>query len=815
MRPASLWSRASFDIWEAPPPIKIDLGSVMNVQDNPNAWAVEKFAIGQPVPRAEDPKLVQGQGRYTDDVSLPNQAYAVILRSRHAHGVIRKIDTSAAKAMPGVLAVYTAADLDAVGYAPLKTVMPLKGRDGNLMKVPTRYALATGKVRFVGDPIACVVAETVHQGKDAAEAIDVDIEPLPAVTTPREAVKAGAPQLYDDVPGNVACDWHFGDTAKVEQAFKEAAHVVKMPLRNTRLVVNAMEPRGFVASYDKASGRFTVYTGGQSAFGQKMATAEVLKVTPDKVHALLGNVGGSFGMKAPVFPEYVCVLHAARELGRPVKWIDERSSSFLSDTHGRDHDQTIELALDKDGKFLAVRTTGYGNSGAFVSMMGTMQPTITTMKNTIGVYKTPLIEQSTKLVFTNTTPVAPYRGAGRPEGNYYMERLIDQAAREMGIDRIELRKRNHIKPKEIPYKTPSDNVYDSGDFPALLKRVLELADYKGYAKRKRESKKQGKLRGIGVGSFLEVTAPQAKELGGIRFEADGTVTIITGTLDFGQGHWTPFAQVLATKLGVPFDKIRLLQGDSDQLPLGGGSGGSKSAMMSGTAIAQGAEKVIEQGKPIAAFVLEAATGDIEFHNGRFVIAGTDRTLGIMELAAKLRSGLKLPADIPQTLNVMHVSDGVPATYPNGAHVAEVEIDPDTGIVEVVKYVAVNDFGTELNPLLVQGQVHGGLVQGLGQALMEHTVYNEDGQLLTGSYMDYAMPRAADAPSFTTESQPSPATTNPLGVKGCGEAGCAGSLVSINNAIADALADVGVKHLDMPATPERVWQAIQGAGGGKH
>jgi len=800
---------------DASPSHCFDLGSFMNVQDNPDAWTVEKFAIGQPVPRSEDPKLVQGQGRYTDDVSLPNQAYAVILRSRHAHGAIRKLDTSAAKAMPGVLAVYTGSDFSNGTYGPLKTVMPLKGRDGNPMKVPTRFALATDKVRFVGDPIACVVAETVHQGKDAAEAIELEIDPLPVVTTPREAVKPGAPQLYEDVPGNVACDWHFGNSEKVAEAFKNAAHVVKMPLRNTRLVVNAMEPRGYVASFDKASGRFTVYTGGQSTFGQKMATAEVLKVTPDKVRALLGNVGGSFGMKAPVFPEYVCVLHAARELGRPVKWIDERTSAFLSDTHGRDHDQTIELALDKDGHFLAVRTTGYGNSGAFISMMGTMQPTITTMKNTIGVYKTPLIEQSTKLVFTNTTPVAPYRGAGRPEGNYYMERLIDQAAREMGIDRIELRRRNHIKPKELPYKTPSDNLYDSGDFPAVLKRVLELADYKGFGRRKRESKKRGKLRGIGVGSFLEVTAPQAKEAGGIRFEADGTVTIVTGTLDFGQGHATPFAQVLATKLGVPFDKIRLLQGDSDQLPLGGGTGGSKSAMMSGNAIAEGAAKVIEQGKPIAAFVLEAAVGDIEFRNGQFVIAGTDRAIGVMELAAKIRSGLKLPGDIPQSLDVMHISDGVPATFPNGAHIAEVEIDSDTGIVEVVSYVAVNDFGTELNPLLVQGQVHGGLVQGLGQALMENTVYDADGQLLTGSYMDYAMPRAGDAPSFTTESHPSPATTNALGVKGCGEAGCAGSLVAINNAIADALAELGVKHLDMPASPERVWQAMQKARAAQH
>lgn len=784
----------------------------MNVHDDPNAWTGDKYAIGQPVPRTEDPKLIQGKGRYTDDVSLSGQAYAVIVRSRHAHGIIKRIDTDAAKAMPGVLAVYTGADIVAAGYGLLTTVMPLKNRDGTTMKVPARHALATERVRFVGDPVACVVAETVNQGKDAAEAVTVDIEPLPVVTTPREAVKEGAPQLYDDVPGNVAADWHFGDSEKVEAAFKSAAHVVRMPLRNTRLVVNAMEPRGFLASYDKSSGRYTVYTGGQSAFGQKMATANILKVPPEKVHALLGNVGGSFGMKAPVFPEYVCVLHATRELGRPVKWIDERSTSFLSDTHGRDHDQTIELALDKDGRFLAVRTIGYGNSGAFISMMGTMQPTVTTMKNTIGVYKTPLIEQSTKLVFTNTTPVAPYRGAGRPEGNYYMERLIDQAAREMGIDRVEIRRRNHIKPNELPYKTPSENVYDSGDFPALFKHALELGDIKGFTKRKRESKKQGKLRGLGFGSFLEVTAPQAKELGGIRFEADGTVTIITGTLDFGQGHATPFAQVLATRLGIPFDRIRLLQGDSDELPLGGGTGGSKSAMMSGTAIAEGAQKVVEQGKPIAAFVLEASVGDIEFERGNFKIVGTDRAISVMELADKIRSGLKIPPELPQTLNVMHVSDGVPATYPNGAHVAEVEIDPETGVVEVVKYSAVNDFGTELNPLLVTGQVHGGLVQGIGQVLMENTVYDADGQLLTGSYMDYAMPRAADAPSFVTASHPSPAKTNPLGVKGCGEAGCAGSLVAVNNAIADALAEVGVKHLDMPATPERVWQAIQHANG---
>jgi carbon-monoxide dehydrogenase large subunit len=772
--------------------------------------ATEKFAIGQPVPRSEDPKLVQGQGRYTDDVTLPNQAYAVIVRSRHAHGIIKRIDTEAAKKMPGVLAVYTGADLNAKGYGPLKTMMPIKSRDGNLMKVPLRFALATEKVRFVGDPVACVVATTLAQGKDAAEAVELDIEPLPSVTSAREAAKPGAPQLFDDVEGNIAADWHFGDTEKVDAAFKAAAHTVKMPLRNTRVVVNSMEPRGFIASYDKAKDDFTVYTGGQSAFGQKMATADVLKVPPEKVHAHLNNTGGSFGMKAPVFPEYVCCLHASRELGRPVKWIDERSTSFLSDTHGRDHDQEIELALDKDGRFLAVRITGYGNSGAYVSMMGTMQPTITTMKNTIGVYRTPLIEQNTKLVFTNTTPIAPYRGAGRPEGNYYMERLIDQAAREMGIDRIEIRKRNQIKPKELPYKTPSENVYDSGDFPGLFKRALETADVKGFNKRKRESKKNGKLRGLGFGSFLEMTAPATKELGGIRFEDDGTVTILTGTFDFGMGHATPFAQVLASRLGIPFDKIRLLQGDADQLPFGGGSGGSKSAMASGNAIAEGAQKVIDNGKQIAAFVLEASAGDIEFKPGRFVIAGTDRSIGIMELAAKIRGGLKLPPELPQTLNVMHAAEGSPATFPNGAHVAEVEIDLDTGVVEVVKYTAINDFGTELNPMLVAGQVHGGLVQGIGQVLMENTVYDDQGQLLTGSFMDYAMPRATDAPNFTVASHPSPAKTNMLGIKGCGEAGCAGSLVAVNNAIADALAELGVKNLEMPATPERVWQAIRAA-----
>jgi len=525
---------------------------------------------------------------------------------------------------------------------------------------------------------------------------------------------------------------------------------------------------------------------------------------------LAGNVGGSFGMKAAVYPEYVPILHAARELGRPVKWTADRFESFVSDHHGRDHEFAGELALDEKGKFLAVRFTGYGNTGAYLGPVSPLMSTLNIVKNAVSVYKLPLIEVATKVMFTNTVLVSAYRGAGRPEGNYYMERLIDRAAAEMGIDRFALRRRNQIKPKEIPYKASSGMQYDSGDFPAVFERAVEIADIKGFKQRKRESRKRGKLRGLGLGSYLEVTAPPNKEMGGIRFEDNGDVTIITGTLDYGQGHAAPFAQVLTEKLGVPFDRIKLLQGDSDELLAGGGTGGSRSMYASGTAILEGADEVIKKGKQIAGFVLEASAGDIEFGNGRFTIAGTDRSIGIMELADRLR-GLKLPEGVPNGLSVKHVTaEPIQSVFPNGCHVAEVEVDPDTGEIEVVSYNSVNDFGTIINPLLVAGQVHGGVVQGIGQALMEKTAYDADGQLLTGSYMDYAMPRAGDMPEIGFESLPIPAKNNPLGVKGCGEAGCAGALTSVMNAIADALSELGIDNIDMPATPERVWQAIQDA-----
>jgi aerobic carbon-monoxide dehydrogenase large subunit len=771
---------------------------------------LDRYAIGQPVPRSEDPVLLRGEGQYADDVSLPGQAYAAMVRSGHAHGVIRKIDTAAARRMPGVLSVLTAADLAAAGVGPLPPRQVMNNRDGTPMLSPVRYALATDKVRHVGEAIAAVVARTLAQAKDAAEAVEVEIEPLPSVTTPGAAASPGAPALYDDVPGNVGLDFHFGDSDKVAAAFAGAAHVTRLELRNNRIVVNAMEPRSAIAEYDPERRHWTLHVGCQGVFGFRNYIAGVFSVGRDQVRVLTDRVGGSFGMKQPTYAEYYCILHAARELGRPVKWTDDRSGSFLSDSHGRDAEMTAELALDHEGNFLAVRLTGFGNLGATYGAPG--PATRNAVRNTLGVYKTPLIEVSTKCIFTNTTPVGAYRGAGRPEANYYMERLVEAAAAETGIDRVALRRKNHIPSEAMPYKAPNGTTYDSGDFTNLLNKALALADWDGFPARQAESRAQGRLRGRGISDYLELTGPPGREMGGIRFEPDGTVTIITGTLDYGQGHASPFAQVLSTRLGIPFRKIRLLQGDSDELIAGGGTGGSKSMMTSGKAIVEAGEKVIEKGREIAAHVLEAATADIEFGAGRFTIAGTDRSVGLMELAEKLHAGLELPAGLPQSLDVQNISDGPPSAFPNGCHIAEVEIDPETGTVEVVRYAFVNDFGTVINPLLVNGQAHGGIVQGIGQALRESVVYDQAGQLLTGSYMDYAMPRADDAPMFTHAFHPVPATTNPLGAKGCGEAGCAGALPSVMNALVDALGEYGIRHIDMPATPERVWRAIGEARG---
>jgi carbon-monoxide dehydrogenase large subunit len=765
--------------------------------------------IGQPVRRKEDDTLVRGKGKYTDDFTLPKQAYGWVARSSHAHGILKGVDASAAKAMPGVLGVWTGADLETAGYKPFICGLPLKSRDGSPLLQTSRMPLATDKVRYVGDAIAFVVAETLAQARDAAEAIEPDIDALPAVTDAAEAAKPGAPLLYDHIPNNVALDYHFGDTAKIDAAFAGAAHVTKLDIINTRVAVVSMEPRAALGHYDKASERYTLQVPTQGVSGNKAVMARILNVPPEKVRILTANVGGSFGMKNLSYPEYACILHAAKALGRPVKWTDERSTSFLSDSQGRAQIIHAELALDAEGKFLAVRLSGYGNLGAFITGVAPGPLSLNTGKNLASVYRTPLLGVDIKTVVTNTTHMGAYRGAGRPEANYYMERLIDRAADEMGIDRLTLRKRNFIKPAQLPFAAASGVTYDSGDFAGVLAKALEISDHANFARRKRESRKSGKLRGIAVGSYLEVTAPPSGELGKITFDPDGSVTLTTGTLDYGQGHATPFAQVLTSELGVPFDKIKLQQNDSDLVRFGSGTGGSRSITATGQAIVEASALVVEKGKKAAAHFLEASEADIEFSGGRFTIAGTDRSLGIMELAERVREG-KMPEGVPNSLDVDHATKDTPSTFPNGCHVAEVEIDPDTGVVKIVRYAAVNDFGTVVNPMIVAGQLHGGVAQGIGQALMEEVSYDTSGQPITGSFMDYALPRAEDIPAMEVGDHPSPAKSNPLGTKGCGEAGCAGSLVCIVNAVVDALSDYGIKDINMPLTPEKVWRAIRDA-----
>jgi carbon-monoxide dehydrogenase large subunit len=774
------------------------------------ALHLTRFGVGQPVPRKEDPRLLRGEGRYTDDLARGGQLVAWVRRSDVAHGRLRRIDVAAARGAPGVVAVVTGRDLDGHGYKPLPFALPLKNSDGTPVRVPRRDSLTTDRVMHVGEPLAVVIAETVAAAKDAAELIDIEIEMLPAVVDLEEAVAEGAAQLHPEAPGNVALDWTFGDEAAVAAAFADAALVTRLRLVNNRVVVASMEPRSAVASYDAASGRYTLELGCQGVMGMRGQLATVLGVTPDRIHVRTGDVGGSFGMKSFVYPEYLPILHAARTLGRAVRWVDERSGSFLSDHQGRASIFDAALALDAEGRFLAARVDALGDMGGWLTAVAPLMQSVNFQKNTPGPYRLPQLFVRSRNVFTNTVPIGPYRGAGRPEGVFVMERLIDKAARETGRDPVELRRRNMVTSAEIPYAAASSLRYDSGDFAKVLDAALARADRAGYAQRRRQSEARGRLRGLGIAYYLEVTADVGKEHGGIRFEPDGRVTIVTGTLDYGQGHRTPFAQVLSDRLGVPFELIDLLQGDSDQLQAGGGTGGSRSIMASGTAILAAADKVEQQGRELAAHVLEAAPVDIRFENGRFTVAGTDRGIGLLDLAVRLRAMGPPPAGLPAVLDAALVVDTPSSTFPNGCHIAEVEIDPATGAVELQRYTAVNDFGTVVNPMIVAGQVHGGVVQGIGQALLESTVYGDDGQLLSGSFMDYAMPRAGDVSALDVGFDAAPATTNALGVKGCGEAGCSGALPAVMNAVVDALSPLGIDHIDMPATPERVWRAIQAA-----
>ncbi|MCC6919169.1 MAG: xanthine dehydrogenase family protein molybdopterin-binding subunit [Alphaproteobacteria bacterium] len=773
-----------------------------------------KFGMGQSVKRTEDLRLVTGQGQYTDDLTLPNQAHAWFVRSPHAHAKLGSIDTADARQAPGVIAVLTFEDIEKLNPGRLIALAPVQGKGGKGPAEAEQPFLARDKVRWVGEAIAMVIAETAAQAKDAGELVMIDYDPLDAVGT-LEAVERGQGiALWDSAPDNVALDWEAGDEAGVKAAFAKAAHTASIEIVQNRIVCNAMETRAANAVHDPSTDSYTIYTSTQGVAGFRARVSAFLRHDPAKIHMITRDVGGGFGMKNFVYPEQLLCPLAAKIVGRPVKWTGERSEAFTGDAAGRDMRTRAEAALDAEGRLLGLRIVGSGNLGAYHSQFGVFIPTLAGSRVFGGVYRIPAVYANIKCYFTNTGPVDAYRGAGRPEAAYLMERLMDQCARVMGVDRIEIRKRNLLTQGELPYTNWAGIPFDSGDFAGNLDTALGLAGFADFETRRAEAAKHGKLRGLGICYYVEITGGGATEPAAIRFTENGGVEVSLGTQSNGQGHETSFAQILADRLGVPFESITIMQGDSLRDIDGGGTGGSRSAHMSGGAIFSVSDEVVRKGKIAASDVLEAAPADIEFTvsegAGRFAIAGTDRTISIGELAmeAKRRPIEGLEGGLDSTA----AYKGDHNTYPNGAHLCEVEIDPDTGVTRIVRYTVVDDFGKIINPMIVSGQVHGGIVQGLGQALHEDCVYDpESAQLLTGSFMDYGMPRADDMPSFDLHFNESvPCKTNPLGLKGCGEAGTVGALAAVMNAIADAVGPRGITHIDMPATPQRVWQALQDA-----
>ena len=767
-----------------------------------------KFGLSQPLRRIEDPRLLIGGGLYTDDIAADGAAVGAVVRSPHAAATILSVDVEAARLMPGVLGVFTAADLAADGIGAVPCAIPLKNRDGTPRAEALRGLLAEGSVRHVGDPVAFVVAETPEAAKDAAEAVMVDYDILPACTDLATATGAGQPQVWPDVPNNTCFDWEAGDKAKTDALFATAAHVTKLTVVNNRIVVASMEGRAARASYDPAEGKFTLHAGTQGSWHVKdVLSQSVFKLAPEKFRVVTPDVGGGFGMKLFCYVEYGLVCYAARKLGRAVKWTSERTEAFLSDTHGRDNLTAGELALDGSGKFLALRTRNTANMGAYLSNFAPFIPTGAGTKVLASVYDFGAIHAHVVGVLTNTVPVDAYRGAGRPESNYVVERLIDTAAAEIGIDRAELRRRNMVRPEAMPYTSAIGQKYDSGDFRQVLDHALEITGWHGFAQRRAESERRGMKRGIGLAYYLEATGGSPSERAEVRFAADGWVEVLVGTQSTGQGHETAYAMITASELGVPVERIRVLQGDSDEIPSGGGTGGARSLYSEGTALLATTATVLERGKQAAGEALEASAADIEFAAGRFTIAGTDRAIGILDLAQRQREA-KARGEQATTLDAAEVAQIPFHTFPNGCHVAEVEVDPDTGVIDVARYTVVDDVGHALNPMIVRGQVHGGVAQGVGQAFHERVAYDhESGQLLSASFMDYALPRAEDLPEISVELISVPCVTNPLGVKGAGEAGAVGSPPAVMNALVDALSDSGVKHLDMPATPEVVWKAL--------
>jgi aerobic carbon-monoxide dehydrogenase large subunit len=783
--------------------------------------------IGAPVRRTEDRRFLTGKGTYTDDVKFPRQAYMALVRSPHAHAVIRHIDAADARQMPGVIAVFTGAQLQADGVGPLPCIWQITDRHGRPMSEPPRRALAVEKVRHVGDAVAMVIGETELAARDAAEAVIVDYEPLPAVVKPSEAARSGQALVHDEAQRNVCFDWHLGNEQAVDAAFASAFKVVSIELRNTRIIANPMEPRSAVADHDVAGGSSTLYTSSQNPhLIRSLICNHVLNLSEHRLRVVAPDVGGGFGVKCYLYPEEVLVLWAARTCQRPIKWTADRSESFVSDAHARDHVTQAALAVDEHGRFLALKVSTIANLGAYLSTWGPSIPTYLYAPMLAGQYTTPAIYATVQGVFTNTLPVDAYRGAGRPEANYVLERLADKAARELHIDRVELRRRNLIPLEAMPYATPVGMVYDSGDFEKCLHRALTIVDYRGLVDRKKEARARGRLRGLGISCYIEACGLSPSRSSGqlgsriglyesaqVRVNPDASVTLLTGAHSHGQGHETAFAQIVSDRLGVPLSSVEVVHGDTAKIAYGLGTYGSRSAAVGGSAIAVAVDRVIAKGTKIAAHLLEASAADIVFERGQFSVAGTDRTVSIQQIAKAAYVPHNYPLEsLDPGLDELAFYDPKNFTFPNGTHVCELEIDPATGLIEIVRFVAVDDFGRIINPIIVEGQVHGGLAQGIGQALLEQVVYDEEtGQLLTGSFMDYCMPRAADLPKFEVAyHQDTPCVHNPLGVKGCGESGTIGAASAVMNAVNDALADVGVGEIDMPASPHRVWRSLRGA-----
>lgn len=776
---------------------------------------MEKFSIGQPVRRKEDMRFLTGRGTYIDDMSFEGMAHAVVVRSPHAHATITGIDTAAAQAADGVLAVITPEDWKTEGFGPIPSKSAVNKKiDGSDMNEPPRHCLAMDRVRYVGEPVALVVAESEIAARDAAELVEVDYDELDAVTGQVEALGEDAPQIWDDIGGNFCLDFELGDKEGADAAFADADHVVTLDITNNRVTGVPLETRGAIAVYDKSTDSYTLHNATQNVHANRAAFAgDVLHIEPDKLHHIAPDVGGGFGAKNSAYPEPPLILYAAKRIGRPVKWINDRNESFQSDTHGRDQVSKVEMALDKDGTFRALRTHTFGNLGPYCWTVGPFTSTGGSARTQGGPYAFDTLYYSAVAAFTNTMPTDPYRGAGRPEGSFQIERIVDYAARTLGFDPVELRRKNLMPPESLPLKTAMGLDVDCGNFPEVFERTLAMSDRKGYAKRVATSQKKGLRRGFSIAPYMECSGGGPKEFAGIGFEKDGTVTVRVGSQSTGMGHETSMPQIVGDRLGLAIETIAYVQGDTDATPIGGGHGGSRNLELGGSAVVKAVDIVIDKARSVAAHLLNSKADDITFEKGMFSDVKTDQTVTMEEvIEASFEKG-RLPEGMdPGCLDSEAIYEREMITVPNGCHAVEVEVDPETGVIAVDRFWAVDDFGNIINPMLADGQVMGGVAQGLGQALMEQIVYDADSsQLITGSLMDYALPRADDMPKMEIAYyEDAPTAKNPLGVKGAGEAGCCGAPPAIVNAVIDALAPLGVLHIEMPLTPENVWRAISAA-----